>query len=275
VGETGAKPLAGRRVVVTRAAEQCQPVIEALREAGAEAVLLPLVAFAAVENPDELDECLKDAERFDWVFFTSQNAVRALQERAGKIGILLGQSFSGAKIAAVGPATAEVVRVAGLNVDCVSKVHNGVALAEELAGEVRGKNVFLPRSDRANPDLVMALQRHGAIVKTVVAYKTVAPDLEAGTAEEILAKGGVDAVLFFSPSAVHHLRGILGAARFRELGERAAFVAIGPVSENALREERVDRILVAADTTVAATIATLAEFFAKAGQAQPAGAKQR
>jgi uroporphyrinogen-III synthase len=275
VDETGAKPLAGRRVVVTRAAEQCQPVIEALREVGAEAVLLPLVAFAAVENPDELDECLKGVRRFDWIFFTSQNAVRALQERARKTGTSLEQSFSGAKIAAVGLATADAVRAAVLNVDYVSKVHNGVALAEELAGEVRGKSVFLPRSDRANPDLVTALQRHGAIVKTVVAYKTVAPDVEAGTAEEILAKGGVDAVLFFSPSAVHHLREILGSERFRELSERAAFVAIGPVSEKALREERVDRILVAADTTVAATTSTLTEYFTKAGQAQPAGAKQR
>jgi uroporphyrinogen-III synthase len=275
VDDSAAKPLTGKRVVVTRSAEQCQPVAEALRQAGAEAVLLPLVAFAAAENPGELDHCLKGAEQFDWVFFTSQNVVRALQERAEKIGISLGRSFSRAKIAAVGPATAEAARGAGLSVDYVSKVHNGVALAEELAGELRGKNVFLPRSDRANPDLIAALQRHGATVKQVLAYRTVAPEVEAGTAEEILGRGGVDAVLFFSPSAAHHLREILGAERFRELGERAVFVAIGPVSEKALREERVDRILVAADTTVAAAIATLTGFFTKAGQAQPAGAKQR
>jgi uroporphyrinogen-III synthase len=275
VDESAAKPLTGKRVVVTRSAVQCQPVGEALREAGAEAVLLPMVAFASAENPGELDHCLKGAEQFDWVFFTSQNAVRALEERAGKIGISLRQSFSGAKIAAVGPATAEAARGAGLSVDYVSKVHNGVALAEELAGELRGKNVFVPRSDRANPDLIAALQRYGAAVKAVLAYKTVAPEVEAGTTEEILAGGRVDAVLFFSPSAVHHLREILGAERFRELGERAVFFAIGPVSEKALREEHVNRILVAADTTVTAAIATLAEFFTKAGQAQPAGAKQR
>ncbi len=275
MGKTGAKPLAGRRVVVTRAAEQCQPVVEALTEAGAEAVLLPLVAFAAADNPGDLDNCLKGAERFDWIFFTSQNAVRALRERAGKIGISLAQSFSGAKIAAVGPATADAAQAAGLDVDHVSKVHNGVALAEELAGMARGKKVFLPRSDRANPDLIAALQRHGARVRPVVAYRTIAPEKDARKADEILAKGGVDAVLFFSPSAVHQLREIFGAEHFRELGERAAFVAIGPVSEKALREERVDRILVAANTTVAATISTLAEFFTKAGQAQPAGAKQR
>ena len=275
MGETGTKPLAGKRVVVTRAAEQCQSVVEALHEAGAEAVLLPLVAFAPADNPGELDDCLKGAAGFDWVFFTSQNAVRALKERAAAIGSALRQSFSEAKIAAVGPATADAVRSAGLEVDYVSKLHNGVALAQELAEEIRGKSVFLPRSDRANPDLIAELQRLGAKVTPVVAYQTVAPEADSRKADELLAKGGVDAVLFFSPSAVNHLREILGAERFRKLGERAAFVAIGPVSEKALREELVSRILLAEDTTVAATIATLTEFFTKAGQAQPAGAKQR
>jgi uroporphyrinogen-III synthase len=103
----------------------------------------------------------------------------------------------------------------------------------------------------------------------------VAPEVDSRKTDELLAKGGVDAVLFFSPSAVHHLREMLGAERFRELGERAGFVAIGPVSEKALREERVGRILLARDTTVAATIAALTEFFLKTGQAQPAGAKLR
>jgi uroporphyrinogen-III synthase len=275
VGETGTRPLAGKRVVVTRAAEQCQSVVEALHEAGAGAVLLPLVAFAAADNLDELDDCLKGTGRFDWIFFTSQNAVRALQERAVAIGIALRQSFSGAKIAAVGPATADAAGAAGLNVDYVSQVHNGVALAQELAEKVRGKSVFLPRSDRANLDLIEELLRLGARVKPVVAYKTVAPEVDSRKADELLAKGGVDAVLFFSPSAVHRLREMLGAERFRELGERAGFVAIGPVSEKALREERVGRILLARDTTVAATIAALTEFFLKTGQAQPAGAKLR
>jgi uroporphyrinogen-III synthase len=274
VGETNQKPLAGKRVVVTRAPEQSQSLVEALREAGAEPVLLPLVAFAPADNAAELDACLRNSVRFDWVFFTSQNALRAVQQRCAALDLPLAQVFAGVKIAAVGPATAEVVTAAGLPVDFVSRIHNGVALAEELSAGAQKKRVFLPRSDRANPELIEVLNLHGWQVTPVVAYKTVSPNSDSPGAQESLLHGGADAILFFSPSAVHHLCDLLGAQRFRDLGNQSIFVAIGTVSENALKAEGIGRILVAADTTVAAAVATLAEYFAKAGQQQPAGAKQ-
>jgi uroporphyrinogen-III synthase len=108
----------------------------------------------------------------------------------------------------------------------------------------------------------------------VVAYKTVSPNSDSSETQEYLLRGDADAILFFSPSAVHHLRDLLGAQRFRDLSRQSVFVAIGPVSENALKAEGVDRILLAADATVAAAVATLSEYFGKAGQQQPAGAKQ-
>jgi len=275
VGKAGSKPLAGKRVMVTRAAEQSQSLVDALREEGAEAVVVPMVAFAPPDDTSKLDRRLKDGARFDWVFFTSQNAVRAVQERCAALGRTLKQSFPAAKFAAVAPTTAEAARSAGLHVDYVSTVHNGVALAGELSRELRGKRVFLPRSDRANPDLIEELERVGAQTTPVVAYKTLAGDGDAQKLQEVMAKHPVDAVLFFSPSAVRHLREIVGSERFQEFGRQAAFVAIGPVSERALKKEGVEQVFVAADTTVVASIAALAEFFSKTGQAQPAGAKQR
>ena len=273
MGEKNHKPLAGKRVVVTRALEQSQSLADALREEGAEPVLLPLVAFAPADNLAELDSCLKNSSRFDWVFFTSQNAVRAVQQRCDSLELPLQQVFAWVRIAAVGPATAEAAAAAGLRVDFVSRIHNGVALAEELSAEAQKKRVFLPRSDRANPELIEVLNLHGWQVTPVVAYKTVSPNPDSPEAHEIL-RAGADAILFFSPSAVHHLRDLVGAQRFRELSRQSIFVAIGPVSENALKAEGISRILPAADTTVAAAIATMTEYFAKAGQQQPAGAKQ-
>jgi uroporphyrinogen-III synthase len=274
VGELGYKPLAGKRVVVTRAVEQSQSLVEALREAGAEPVLLPLVAFAPPDDVAELDACLNNAAQFDWIFFTSQNAVRAVQERCVALGRPLSQALAKVKVAAVGTATAEGARATGLDVTYTSKVHTGVALAEELGSQLAGKRVFLPRSDRANPDLLDTLKRLNAQVTPVVAYKTVAPDADSQRFQQALLQHGVDAILFFSPSAVHHLRELIGAERFRELAGHSVFVAIGPVSEKALQAEGIRRILVAADTTIAASIAVLSEFFTKAGQHQPAGAKQ-
>jgi uroporphyrinogen-III synthase len=274
VGDFVSKPLAGKRIVVTRAVEQSQAVAEALREAGAEPVLLPLVAFTPPDSFSELDDFLKSAGEYDWVFFTSQNALRAVQERSAALGLALSHSLKDAMIAAVGPATAESLRAAGLAVAYVSHVHRGEALAEELASEVAGRRVFLPRSDRANPELIDALNHRGAKVRAFVAYKTVPPDADAQRVRQALAKSSSDAILFFSPSAVHHFCEILGAERFRNLSQQTIFVAIGPITKKAFHAEGVDRLLVASDTTVAATIAVLAEFFTKAGQHQPAGAKQ-
>jgi uroporphyrinogen-III synthase len=274
VGERNYKPLAGKRVVVTRALEQSQSLVDALRDAGAEPVMLPLVAFAPADNLAELDACLKGSARFDWVFFTSQNALRAVQQRCAALELTFNKVFAGVKIAAVGPATAEAVTDAGLTVNFISRIHAGVALAEELSAETRSKRVFLPRSDRANPELIEVLNLHGWQVTPVVAYKTVSPNSDSPDTQASLLRGNADAILFFSPSAVHHLRDLLGAQRFRDLSHQSVFVAIGPVSENALKAEGVSRILLAADTTVAASVATLAEYFARAGQQQPAGAKQ-
>lgn len=273
MGEKHHKPLEGKRIVVTRALEQSQSLVHDLRGAGAEPVLFPLVAFAPADNLAELDACLKDSTRFDWVFFTSQNALRAVQKRCSDLELPLPKVFAGVKIAAVGSATAEAVTAAGLPVKYISRSHNGVQMAEELASEVRGKHVFLPRSDRANSELIEVLNRLGAQVTPVVAYKTVSPISDSREAQESLLRDRVDAILFFSPSAVRHLRDLLGSQRFCNLGHQSLFVAIGPVSENALKAEGVDRILLAADTSVAAAVATLTEYFAKAAHRQPAGAK--
>jgi uroporphyrinogen-III synthase len=117
------------------------------------------------------------------------------------------------------------------------------------------------------------LNLHGWQVTPVVAYKTVSPNSDSADLQESLLHGDADAILFFSPSAVHHFRDLLGAQRFRDLGRQSVFVAIGPVSGTALKAEGVDRVLLPADSTVAAAIATLSEYFAKAGHHQPAGAK--
>ena len=272
--EKNHKPLAGKRVVVTRALEQSQSLVDALRDAGAEPVLLPLLAFAPPDDFSELDDCLRHGTQFDWVFFTSRNALRAVQQRCAGLGLSLDRAVAGVKIGCVGPATADAVQAAGLTVSYRSEIHSGQGLAEALAATVKGKRVFLPRSDRANPELAEVLTLHGALVKSVIAYKTVAPRLDSQQTLEKLFRGGTDAILFFSPSAAHSLRDILGPERFRELGQGVTLVAIGPVTEQALIKEGVGRILVSADTTVSAVVAVLAKFFSRADYHQPAGAKQ-
>jgi uroporphyrinogen-III synthase len=259
VDEGRANALRGKRVVVTRAAEQSEQLVEALKAKGAVPVILPMVAFAPPDDQKPMDDALRGMQDYDWVFLTSQNALKALGERAHALKLDLLEAFSGVKIAAVGPATAEAALGAGLRVAYVASKHLGTALAEELASEVHGKRVLLPRSDRANPELVGVLQQLGAKVNEVCAYKTIRPQSDTDAAAMTRE---ADAVLFFSPSAVHHLLDLLGSNEFVSLSQRSVFAAIGPVTEQALHKTGALRVLLARDTSAGAVVESLTDYFA-------------
>jgi uroporphyrinogen-III synthase len=272
VGDERAKALAGKRVVVTRAPEQSESLVRALEAEGAAVVPMPLVGFRPPDDIGLLDEALQDLRRYDWILLTSQNAVRALLERGETPKISLAQAVGGLYVAAVGPATAGAASQSGLHVDYVAAKHQGSALVEELAERIRGQRVLLPRSDRANPELVEKLARVGAQVTDVVAYKTVRPVEQIASAARAMAAKGVDAVLFFSPSAAHHLQDILGDERFREFSGRTLFAAIGPVTEQALRKMNAPHVVMAKDTTVIAAVTVLQDYFMARHLKLPAGA---
>lgn len=273
MGET-IKRLQGKRVVVTRAVEQSASLVAALRGSGAVPVLLPMVSFAPPDDPGPLDEVLKNLGQFDWLFLTSQNALRAMQDGCSLLGLQLAEAIRGVQIAAVGPATAEAAEQAGLQLAYVAQKHQGVAMAEELGERVRAKRVLLPRSDRANRDLVEVLGRLGSHVTEVVAYKTIHPNEEKTRNCLLEMEKGADAVLFFSPSAVHRLQEILGAAKFVILSREILFTAIGPVTERSLRSAGVERVLASNGANVSAVVEMLTSFFENREQKLHAGAKR-
>jgi uroporphyrinogen-III synthase len=273
VAEFSTNALKGKRLVITRAEEQSQPLLAALREKGAQPILLPMVAFAPPDDLQALDDAIRRLREYHWILLTSQNAVRALLERAEHLKLSLREAIAAAQVAAVGPATAQAARAAGLTVNYVAREHNGVALAQELQCEVRGKRVLLPRSDRANHDLVETLQRLGSQVSEIIAYKTLCPTPEETRDLQFILEDPPDAILFFSPSAMHHLREFLGQEAFENLAEKSVFAAIGPVTERRLREAGVERLIVAHEASIASIIEALENFFANSGHSLPAGAK--
>ncbi len=246
---------------MTRAAEQSEALCDELKARGAVPIVAPLVAFATADDTTPLDAALRGFAQFDWMFLTSQNAVRALVAHCRAIGSSVAELQGAMQIAVVGPATAEAAKEAGLKVHHVATTHLGVALARELAEQIRGCSVLLPRSDRANADLPEALRRAGARVTEVVAYKTVSPENVDEDSLETIASGEADAILFFSPSAVHHFVERMGIERLRERRGTMVYAAVGPVTAAALREAGIERIVVAPDTTVAAILDSLSEYW--------------
>jgi uroporphyrinogen-III synthase len=177
------------------------------------------------------------------------------------------KSFAALRIAAVGPVTAEAARKAGLLVSHVAAKHQGVAIAEEFSAELARKRILLPRSDLASSDLPDALRRLGAQITEVIAYRTFAGAPE-GEGQSQFFSGRVEAVLFFSPSAVRNFlnwdegKGGPVLRSISDQSRKTAVVAIGPITAVALREAGLRNIVQAADTSVASIIAALESFFA-------------
>ena len=261
MAEAPASPLAGKRIVITRAAPQSSELFEKLSSSGAIPILLPLVSFAAPENYAPLDAALLQWSRFDWAMFTSAVAVQAVIARAARLGCALAK-VSPPQIAVVGPATQAKAEEAGFAVDHTAQTHVGVALAEELGKRLNGKRVLLPRSDRANPDLPDALKKLGAEVTQVVAYRTLRPTDADKEKLAGVARGEADAILFFSPSAVHNFVELSGRKQLSTLQDRVAMAAIGPVTANALRELGVHRIVLAPEPSASAVVDALESRFA-------------
>jgi uroporphyrinogen-III synthase len=262
-------------ILVTRAAAQSGELCEELNARGARVRLLPLVSFAPPENYDVLDAALTGIETFDWVLFTSVNAVQAVERRGNELNRGLNGAVKLPRAAAVGPVTADAAEAAGFSVEYVAADHSGAGLAREFGEQLRTKNVFLPRSHRANPELAAALRRCGALVTEVVAYRNLPPStMDRETLHESLGSG-VDSILFYSPSAVQNFLELLGGERLGTLQGRVLMVAIGPTTANALSAAGIQRIARATDTTTKAIVEALEGHLARTKRSSAAGTKEQ
>jgi uroporphyrinogen-III synthase len=267
-------PLREKIVVVTRAAAQSGELCEELNARGACVRLLPLVSFAPPENCDALDRALAGIETFDWILFTSVNAVQAVERRGNELQRGLDSARKLPRAAAVGPVTADAAEAAGFSVEYVAADHSGAGLARELGEELRNKNVLLPRSDRANPELPAALRKCGALVTEVVAYRNLPPGATDQEKLQESLRDGVDSILFYSPSAVENFLRLLGRERLGTLQGRVLMVAIGPTTANALSAAGIQRIARAAETTTKAIVEALEGHLARTKKRSAVGIKE-
>ena len=169
-----ALPLAGRRVLVTRAAHQAGKLSEGLRALGAEPVEVPVIEIQPPLDFAPLDRALRELDSYDWLILTSANTVRALAKRAAKLGLSLAAATH-LNISAIGEATAEATRQAGLAVALVPESYVAESLTRSLAVQTCGKKVLLARAAVARDVIPHALRAAGATVDVVDAYRNVIP----------------------------------------------------------------------------------------------------
>jgi uroporphyrinogen-III synthase len=246
-------------VLVTRRPEQSQVVVAGLRALGATVLEVPTLELVPPADPEPLDRALRRLHRYDWLVFTSGNAVRALRARLGELGIDAGAVGRALPVASVGAATSEVVHELFPGGDVGLEPSAGFsaeALLEAFAArDCAGQRFLLPTSSRARDVLPKGLAALGAEVESVVAYETVSPEGVAKRLSECLG-GGIDLAVFASPSAVE---GFVNA-----LGKRAAGLpsaVIGPVTERAARAGGLDVRILASPSTGRGLVEAVARHY--------------
>src|SRR3954451_9252583 len=235
------RALYGWRVLVPRTKDQAGVMSDRLAVHGATAEEVPTIAVEPPRSPTQMERAVKGLVdgRYQWVVFTSTNAVRAVWEKFAEFG-LDARAFSGVKIACVGTATAEKVRDFGIVPDLVPDALESQESSSEVLLSIFPPyddvldpvdRVLLPRADIATETLAAGLRDRGWEIDDVTAYRTVRAAPPPAPIREAIKTGGFDAVCFTSSSTVRNLVGIAGKPHARTI-----VACIGPQTAETARE---------------------------------------
>jgi uroporphyrinogen III methyltransferase/synthase len=267
------RPLFGRRVLVTRPRDQAPELVDRLTALGAEAILAPMIRILPPDDPGPLQRVAEDPGIFDWIVFTSANAVEAFMK-----AVLDGERdlrvLKGPRLCTVGTTTADRLATYGIKVDVVPDEFRADSVVESLArhGSLDGARVLLPRSNIGREVIAAQLRDAGALVTEVVAYRTVLEDTQREEDPDVygmLLEGRIDVVTFTSPSAVRNFVKIYGADPAADLLKRTTVAAIGPVTAEAARQFGIDVTVQPASYTIPGLVEAIAGHFAVARNSTP------
>lgn len=220
--------LQAKRILITRAAAQAQSFVDIIKQYDGVPVLFPTIRTAAVPHNNALQNAIAHLEKYDWLIFTSRNAVEFFMKAAAGHGILA----SGVQVACVGAKTAAALSQYGIVAEAMPEEFASTNIADEL-GVVTNKRILLPQSEIARPELARALAAAGAHVEAIVTYRTI-PNMPSDEAYDELEKG-FDVATFTSPSTVDNFLYLTGR-RGRELLTQALIACIGPTTAAAVNE---------------------------------------
>jgi uroporphyrinogen III methyltransferase / synthase len=256
------RPLFGRRVVVTRARAQAGELSVELERLGAEVYEFPTIEIQAPEDFRPLDAAIRDLDSFGWIVFTSVNGVESFLERLRHHGLDLRAVPRRAKIAAIGPATAERIEEVGLRVDVVPEEYRAEALIEVLgAGSLDGERVLIPRARVAREILPEKLREAGAEVVVPPAYESVPSSRGKDELAGRLEAGGIDCVTFTASSTVENFVGAFGTEEAVRLLAGTRVACIGPVTAETARKHGLRVDAEAEEYTIPGLVAAVVDLF--------------
>jgi uroporphyrinogen III methyltransferase/synthase len=262
------RPLAGRRVLVTRPAEQAADVREGLERLGAQVILQPAIEIAAPPDPSAVDDALARIHDFDWIVFLSANGVRWFMRRLLELG---GDArrMGRASLAAMGSGTAAALDEFHLRPDLVPREHRSESLAQSFEGQAEGKRFLIARADRGREVLPEDLRRAGAIVEEIAVYQSRDVAEPDPAVRQALVSGRINWILVTSSAIagtlIRWFDGDLRQARLASLSPltSAALVEAGQVPAVEALPHTLDAMMEA--------IVLYEERIERSGQKEPTG----
>lgn len=253
------KPLFGKTVVVTRARAQASALTKKLEAQGARVLEVPAIKIVPPADFAPLDKAIAEIDTYKWLILTSVNGVEYFFDRLLKAG-KDSRALCGVKIAAIGSATAEALKGYGITADLIPSAYKAEELADALAADTKaGDKLLLARAKIARNVLPERLRALGAQVDVVTAYETVADCQNKEELLEALESGEASLVTFTSSSTVTNLLDVLGDKK--DLLNKVALAAIGPVTAETLEKHGLKPAVSAAEYTIDGLMTAIEEYY--------------
>jgi uroporphyrinogen III methyltransferase/synthase len=257
------KPLFGKRVVVTRSRGQASIFAEMLIDRGATTIEFPTIDVVPPASWAELDNAIDTIASYQWVIFTSANAVRFFFERLRSRGKDI-RLLKGVSICAVGPKTAESIEQYGLRADLIPSEFKAEGVLAALGGvNVKGWKFLIPRAKVAREIIPDKLRELGAEVTVATAYENVKPTSDVERVRKLFQEKKIAAVTFTSSSTVHNFVEILGQKEYKSLLDGVTVACIGPVTAKTAEEYGMKIDIMPKEYTLPAFVDAMVEFFRK------------
>jgi uroporphyrinogen III methyltransferase / synthase len=252
------RPLFGKRILVTRTVEQSGELVRLLAEAGAEALVCPLIAMIPPADSAPLDAAIHQLAETDLLILTSVNAVQWFFRRLNELGLDC-RALQGVELVAVGPKTASAFSAFGLTPDLAPDQYHAegvIALLKERS--VKGKRILYPHADLARDVIPQELSALGAEVTAPVAYRNICP-AESGALLRQFLQQGIDAITLTSSSTLTNLLALAGDAAVSLAG--IPLMSIGPQTSATIRNAGLDVAAEAEPSTLEGLVAAMVKYF--------------
>lgn len=255
------KPLAGKRIVITRARKQAENLARAIEALGGEVIEFPTIEICPPASFAELDDAIDKLDGYDWVIFTSVNSVEPFLQRL-KIKGKTADALIAHKIGAIGAETAKRLEAARICAALVPERYQAEGILAAISPEeIRGKRVLIPRAAEAREVLPATLRNWGAVVDVIVAYRTELPCVDVRPLAGLLAERKIDVITFTSSSTVRNFVRLFGGRRLGEIVNGSTIACIGPITAATVEDlgGRVD--IIADQFTVTDMLRVIVEHF--------------